>query len=145
MHVDFKLELPQPFETKGSNELEVKPLKADLDSASRLHLDPVTTDSSISVDLKPAVVDLCLTLNVGKLPSMCVTQPYHHRVGFTLWGLEVWGLSFSGEQETVVQELPAQPRTAFGAVDWSALPASRRHDHDPPSREQGGLRIRLGG
>jgi hypothetical protein len=148
--IDFKLELPQPLETKGTNvleikPLEIKPLRADLGTQSGLHVDPLTTDSSISVDLKPAVVDLCLTLNIGKVPSLCIKQPYHHRVGFTFWGMEVWGFSFSGEQETVVQELHAQPKVALGgAADWSAHPPPKREHHEPPSREQGGLRIRLG-
>jgi hypothetical protein len=142
---DLKLELPQPFKTEGSNTievkpLEIKPLKADL--GTHLAIDPLKTDSSLSVDLKPAVVDLCLTLNIGKLPNVCITQPYHHRIGFSLFGIEVWGFSFSGEQETVIQERHLQPKVSLGAAPSSAwLPP---HRAPPTSREAGGLRVRLG-
>ena len=122
-----------------------KPLKADLGTTNSLHIDPLTTDSSLSVDLKPAVVDLCLTLNIGKLPNVCIRQPYHHHIGFTLWGTEVWGFSFSGEQETVIQEQRPQPKVALGAAPgWTPSPPAPRPAPEPPTRESGGLRIRLG-
>ncbi len=156
INVDLSLELPQPFTTEATNKVEttnkvtIDALSADLDvdGTNRLTIDPLTTDSSLSVDLKPAVVDLCLTLNLGKLPNVCVKQPYHHHIGFTLWGVEVWGYTFSGEQETVIQELRPEPKVALGAgpSSWSAPPPppSRAHS-EPPTRETGGLRIRLGG
>ena len=85
--LDVNLGLPQPLKTDSKTDskasLELKPLKADLGTTNSLHIDPLTTDSSLSVDLKPAVVDLCLTLNIGKLPNVCIRQPYHHHVGFT--------------------------------------------------------------
>jgi len=150
INVELELKLPQPFKTEGANTLELKPLKADLDTDSHLKVEPLTTDSSVTVDLKPAVVDLCLTLNVGKLPNVRIKQPYHHRVGFSLFGMELWGFSISGEQETVIQEQHQHPRVALGAghAPWTAPPHSaRRHPHppEPPVRESGGLRIRLGG
>jgi hypothetical protein len=139
INVDLTLGLPQPLKAETSNDLTVKPLKADLGTTSRLEVDPLKTDSSVSVDLKPAVVDLCLTLNIGKLPNVCIRQPYHHHIGFTLWGTEVWGYTFSGEQETLIQEHHPDPRVALGAgpAGWSA-PA------EPRTHEAGGLRIRLG-
>jgi hypothetical protein len=142
--VDLTLGLPQPLRTESTNALTVNPVRADLGTTSRLQIDPLTTDSRVSLDLKPAVVDLCLTLNVGKLPNVCIKQPYHHHVGFTLWGMEVWGYTFSGEQETLIQEQHPQPRFSFGPErsGWSA-PAAARH-HAPPIRETGGLRVTLG-
>jgi hypothetical protein len=150
---DLKLELPQPLKTDSAAELTVNPLKADLGAdlkadlkadlatTSRLEVEPLKTDSSLSLDLKPAVVDLCVTLNVGKLPNVCIRQPYRHHIGFTMWGTEVWGFSFSGEQETVIQEQHPQPRVALGRVtDWAERPEPRA----APERETGGLRIRLG-
>jgi len=153
---DLKLEFPQPLKTEGKNSLKIEPLKADLgtdshfkvdplktDSGLSIDLKPLTTDSSLSVDLKPAVVDLCLTLNVGKLPNVCIKQPYHHHIGFTLWGTEVWGYTFSGEQETVIQEQHPKPAVALGATPaWSATPTPRRAP-EPVVRETGGLRIRV--
>lgn len=145
--VDLKLELPQPFTTDATNKVTVDPLKSDLDvdATNRLTIDPLKTDSSVSVDVKPAVVDLCLTLNLGKLPNVCIKQPYRHHIGFTLWGMEVWGYTFSGEQETVIQEHRPQPRVALGtgSAGWSAPPPARA-ESEPPTREIGGLRIRLG-
>jgi hypothetical protein len=139
---DLKLELPQPLKTDSVSALTINPVKAELDTTTHLEVDPLKTDSSLSVDLKPAVVDLCVTLNVGKLPNACIKQPYHHHIGFTLWGTEIWGYTFSGEQETVIQEHHPQPKVALGgtAAAWSPP----RLDREPPSRETGGLRIRLG-
>jgi hypothetical protein len=141
------LNLPQPLRTEGSNVIELKPVEADLDldTTTRLTIDPLKTDSSVSVDLKPAVVDLCLTVNVGKLPNVCVRQPYSHHVGITLFGYEVWGISVSGEQQTVIEELDRRPQVAWGgatAVWPSAGP--RPAPPERPSRDAGGLRVRLG-
>jgi hypothetical protein len=138
---DFKLELPQPLKTEASSEITVQPLKADIGSTTHLEIDPLKADSIVSVDLKPAVVDLCLTVNIGKLPNVCIKQPYRHHIGFTLWGTEVWGYTFSGEQETVIQERHPQPWVAMGGSQ-AVRPA--RDLGEPPTRESGGLRIRLG-
>lgn len=167
---DLKLELPQPFKTENSSSLELKPieikplelkpLRADLGTDNHLkieplklelQLDPVKTDSSMTLDLKPAVIDLCLTANIGKLPNVCIRQPYHHHVGFTLFGAEVWGLTLSGQQDTVIDELDRQPRVAWEGAQISQ-PPQRPHQHSgqspkpqpgQPSRQVGGLRIRL--
>jgi hypothetical protein len=150
---DLKLELPQPFKTENSSVLEVKPLKADLGTNTHLVIEPLKlelkaeplkTDSSLSLDLKPAVIDLCLTTNIGKLPNVCIRQPYHHHIGFTLYGTEVWGFTFSGQQETVVEELDRQPQVAWGGAlaTWPP-PRPAPQPTQPPSRHVGGLRVRL--
>jgi hypothetical protein len=143
---DVKLELPQPFKTDSTSTLDIKPLKTDLEAATRLAIEPLKTDSSLAVDLKPAVVDLCLTLNVGKVPSLCIRQPYRHKIGFTLYGVEIWGFSFSGEQETMVDELAPRPQVATGgiAAAWPPAQAAAPAKIEPPSATAGGLRIRLG-
>lgn len=110
INATLNLQLPQPLQTESSDSLTVAPLKADLtleplkadltlepvkaelDTNSHLKIDPLRTDSNLSVDLKPAVVDLCLTVNVGKLPNVCIRQPYHYHLGFTLWGTEILGV-----------------------------------------------------
>jgi hypothetical protein len=145
IRADLKLEIPQPLKTETASALSIEPLKVDLGTTSRVEVDPLKTDSSLSIDLKPAVVDLCATVNVGKVPNVRVTQPYHHHIGFTLWGAEIWGLTFSGEQETLIREQHPQPQVPFGAApsSWSAR-AEPRVAPEPPSRETGGLRIRLG-
>jgi len=157
INVDLNLGLPQPLKTEGTNSLTLDPVKADLGTDSHVKIDPLKTDSgltidlkplktesSMSLDLKPAVVDLCLTLNVGKIPNLCIKQPYHHHVGFTMWGTEVWGFTFSGQQETVVQEQHPSPAVAVGDMvgNWTAHEAPRRVP-ERPKRESGGLRIRV--
>ncbi len=135
------LGLPQPFKTEGVNTVEIKPLKADVGSHSRLEIEPLKTDSSLAVDLKPAVIDLCLTLNIGKVPSICIRQPYRHKIGFSLYGVEIWGFSFAGEQETVIQELSPRPQVApGGGAAWPPVTSAK----DEPQVTGGGLRIRLG-
>ena len=147
---DLKLELPQPFKTEGANSLDIKPLKADLGTNTHLAIDPlklelqadpIKTDSSMAIDLKPAVIDLCLTTNIGKVPSVCIRQPYQHHIGFTLFGTEVWGFTFSGQQETIVEELNHQPKVVWGETEHH-YPAPR--PAEPPSRNAGGLRVRIG-
>jgi hypothetical protein len=152
---NLKLELPQPFKTENSSSLDIKPLKADLGTDTHLEIkplklelqvDPMKTDNSYTVDLKPTVVDLCLTTNIGKLPNVCIRQPYSHHIGFTLYNVEVWGFTFSGQQETVIEDLPRQPKVMYGDVvpSWSPQRPAPHASAQPPSRQIGGLRVRLG-
>jgi len=148
INADLTLNLPQPFKTEGVNTLDIKPISTDSTVTADikpLHLDlkiePLKTDSAI--DLKPVVLDLCITTNIGKVPNLCVRQPYHNRVGFSLFGHEVWAFSFSGEQETVMEELAPRPQVAAAGAGWPPVkqvaPASIE-----PHTSGGGLRIRLG-
>ena len=153
--VDLKLEGGNPVKLENVYDikpLEIKPLKADLGTITHLTIDPLKLElaplnQNLSVDLKPAVIDLCLTTNVGKLPNVCIRQPYHHRVGFSLFGMEIWGYSFSGQQETVIEELDRQPHVAWRGALATWPPHSPAHSPsaapEPPSRQAGGLRVRL--
>jgi hypothetical protein len=152
INADLKLELPQPFKTESS--LDIEPLKADLGTDTHLEIkplklelqvDPLKSDNSYSVDLKPAVVDLCLTTNIGKLPNVCIRQPYNHHIGFTLFKIEVWGYTFSGQQETVIEVIQRQPKVMYGDVapSWSPHRTTQQPAAEPPSRQIGGLRSRL--
>lgn len=152
---NLKLEGGAPVKLDNTNTIDIKPLEIkplDLGTDTHLAIDPLKlelaplkSDHSMTLDLKPAVIDLCLTTNIGKLPNVCIRQPYHHHVGFTLFGTEVWGYTFSGQQETVIEELERQPHVAWrGAVaTWPAHPPSQPHVVSPPSRSSGGLRVRL--
>jgi hypothetical protein len=145
---DLKLELPQPFKTEGTNTVDLKAdidTKSDSNSTTHLKIDPLKTDSSLAVDLKPAVVDLCLTLNSGKSPNLCIRQPYRHRIGFTLYGIEVFGFSFSGEQETIISELGPRPQTLpREEAPWPpARAVALPERHEPRAASGAGLRIRL--
>jgi hypothetical protein len=154
------LGLVQPFKTEGLNTYEVKPLEIKpLTTTSTYDVRPLTTtntntydikplktDSSLAVDLKPAVVDLCLTMNVGKVPSVCIRQPYRHKIGFSLYGVDVWAFSFSGEQETVVEEMAPRPQVAVSGpgAAWPTARPPASGKEQPHEAHGSGLRIRIG-
>jgi hypothetical protein len=152
INAELTLRVPDTIKTEASNAIEtsstidVKPLEADIDNTTKLSVDPLNSDSSITVDLKPAVVDLCLTMNMGKLPNVCVRQPYHHHVGITLFGAELWGITVSGEQQTVMEELDRSPKVAWGGTTtaWPPDKAEGSRPAQPATRQAGGLRIQLG-
>lgn len=144
---DLNLGLTQPFKTESE-------LKADLETDTHLAIDPLKlqlqaepfrTDSNVSLDLKPAVIDFCLTTNIGKLPNVCIRQPYQHHFGFTWFGVEMWGFTFSGQQETVIEELDRSPKVVWGGARITWPPSSPAPEKSPkrPTHDAGGLRIRL--
>jgi hypothetical protein len=151
INADVTLNLPQPFKTDGVNTYDIKPLTTNSNTtielkplSADLKIEPLKTDSDITMDLKPVVLDLCLTTNVGKVPNLCIRQPYRHRFGFTLFGVEVWGFSLSGEQETVVDELRARPQiAATGNAVWTPAKPAAAPTVEPRAAGSG-LRIRLG-
>jgi hypothetical protein len=74
-----------------------------------------------------------------------------------MYGVEVWAFSFSGEQETITEELAPRPQVSVGGPGHSwppsgPVPHGARVAHtqggqtetDPPEVKGGGLRIRLG-
>ena len=167
------LGLVQPFKTEGANTYEYKPFEIKpLTTTSTYTYDikpltttntntydvkPLKTDSSLALDLKPAVIDLCLTANVGRVPSLCIRQPYRHKLAFTLYGVEVWAFGFSGEQETIVEEMTPGPQVSVSGpgTAWSPAPHLRPGTREPHAHEgreghQGhdahasGSRIRIG-
>jgi hypothetical protein len=129
-----ELKLPQPFKTESRQELAItQPIVSDAKSA-------------LALDIRPVTVDLCLNLNTGPTPPTCIRQPYHNHFGFTLFGMEVFGLNFSGESQVIVQDLPKQPQVAWGGEDSAPRPHPRP---DPavvaaPREARSGLRIRVG-
>jgi hypothetical protein len=146
---DLNLSLPQPFKT--SSELDIKPLKADLGTNTHLAIDPLKLQLqadplNLSLDLKPAVIDFCYTTNIGKLPNVCIRQPYQHHFGFTWFGIEMWGFTFSGQQETVIEDIERRPKVIWGGARVSSPSHSpeRSAPQPPRTQEADGLRIRIG-
>lgn len=144
-----ELVVPQPFRTESRQELAVT--------------EPVVTDSrnTMSLDIRPVAIDLCTKTSLGPFPPTCIRQPYQHHFGFTLFGFEWLGMSFSGESQMIVQDLPKQPQVAWGSPEphrGHAQGPHHRHepysDREASSEPQGssagssepraGLRIRLG-
>jgi hypothetical protein len=95
----------------------------------RTHSD-INTDSRMSIDLKPVAVDMCTTVNFGRVPEMCVRQPYETRCRITLLGTEIMALEFSGENRTYTANMPDRP-TVVGAA-WG------RDRHDGPGHDYHG-------
>lgn len=96
---------------------------------------PIHTISDARIDVKPLQADLCLTLGIGRVPSVCISKPYHHHFGVTLFGVEVLGMNFSGEDQTMIEDLSSRPQVILGPEH----PVSHGHDAD-----RGGIGIRLG-
>ena len=153
MKQTLTLDLPQPFQTNSRQEL-VLPQPLRTESRQELAVtEPIVTDSrsAMSLDIRPMTVDLCLNVNMGPPAPTCIRQPYHHHFGLTLFGLELLGFNFSGESQTIVQEVPKQPQ-----VSWGSPTAGHSHGHQHggrpapgpasagPAEPRAGLRIRLG-
>jgi hypothetical protein len=153
MKQTLTLDLPQPFATTSRQEL-VLPQPLRTESRQELAVtEPIVTDSrsAMSLDIRPMTVDLCLNVNMGPPAPTCIRQPYHHHFGLTLFGMELLGFNFSGESQTIVQDVPKQPQVAWGSPD-----AGHGHSHGHkgsgragpagagPAEPRAGLRIRLG-
>lgn len=120
------LRLPQPLRTEGRNEFAIT--------------QPVVTDNRnrMELDVKPVVMDLCLKLDIGKVPPTRIRQPYNLHFGFTWLGLELLGFNFYGESQTIVEANDPGPKVVGGG--YEQLSPRPRH----AKAESGGLRIRLG-
>src|SRR6266849_3787775 len=83
----------KPIEVKP---LELKPLTLN----ENIDLKPIALNENI--DLKPVAIDSCQTLRLAPLPETRVCQPYHHHVGYTLFGVELMGVTYQGESEQLI-------------------------------------------
>jgi hypothetical protein len=81
------------------------------------------------------VLDQCLRLSLGPLPATRVCLPNRQRIGLTVFGVEVLGLTLDGEAQVVIGEPHRQPHVIGGET---------RHDEPHEEQPSGGLRIRLG-
>jgi len=150
-------------QTSTSNQtMDLKPVKVDSSSNSNSRqevvYDPIRTDAISTVDVKPLAIDMCMRTGPAALPRTHICEPYHHRVGLTLLGVEVFGLAWSGESQTIVDDRLRGPAVSWGAVLPAPPPthvglpsqhhggcADERALEVHPKPERGGLRIRLGG
>jgi hypothetical protein len=83
--------------------IDLKPVTV----TENIDLQPVTLNESI--DLKPVAVDSCQTFKLAPLPETEVSQPYHHHVGYTLFGLEFMGVTYNGESKQLIDS-PRRPQ-----------------------------------
>ncbi len=130
---DLRIRFPDTIATETELTLRVPdPIQTDsklrVDSASELTTtSDITTRSDVNtnVDLQPVVLDQCLRLSLGPLPPTRICLPSRQHVGFSLFGIEIVGVTLEGEARVDVSELPKRPfiRTA---------------------KKDGGLRVSLG-
>jgi hypothetical protein len=94
---------------------------ADMRTSSQLSTElaitrPIETRSDMNVDVKPLVVDLAFTANIGKIPRLCIRRPYEHHLRLTVLGVEVLALDRCGEKSTVVTDVPKAPTVVWGGT-----------------------------
>ena len=142
----------KPLTTTTNETLEVKPLTTTTNET--VELKPVRSDSKSILDLKPVALDVCMRTGPASLPPTHICQPYRHRIGLTMLGVELLGLAWSGDQQTIVDDRPRRPMVTSGDVvpsaAWSKpeLPERRRGTgghHRRRAEYGGGLNIRLDG
>ena len=166
---DIKLAVTEPIETKSSLTLSVpEPIKTEakgtlstdsklatdskLVTDSKLALalpDPIRTESKAALDLQPVVLDQCLRLTLGPLPLTHICLPNRQRIGFTLFGMEVFGLTLDGEAQFMVGDPPKQPQVVASPVNHP--PHAPPVHHEPhasidhaAAHSGSGLVVRLG-
>lgn len=88
-------------------------------------------ESSVKLDIAPVLSDVCARVTFGPVPKTRIHQPYCHRIGFSLFGLELASVEMRGHLESIVE--PA------AETKWI-------RDGQParPTEEHGPVRVRLG-
>lgn len=141
-HNLITLATPQPIKAETKSDLT---LEQTLNSASKFELSipqPIRSESVSELDVKPLVMDQCLRISFGPLPPTCVRQPYHQHVGFTIFGVEIFGFSLEGEGKTVISDLPSKPHVVWGEEREVGRGPSQSKTAAEPA-PAGGLRIKL--
>jgi hypothetical protein len=139
--IDSSLAVTKPIETDSKLTLSVPDtIKTDTKFAFTIP-EPIRTDSKAAIDLQPVVLDQCLRLSLGPLPATRICLPNRQRIGLTVFGVEVIGLTLDGEAQVVVGEPHRQTHIVGGEAHAAGHGPHAGHDHETGS----GLRIRLGG
>ncbi len=142
----------KPLTTTTNETLEVKPLTTTTNET--VELKPVRSDSKSILDLKPVALDVCMRTGPASLPPTHICQPYRHRIGLTMLGVELLGVAWSGDQQTIVDDRPRRPMVTWGDVvpsrAWSRVELPEQHrgsggHHRRRADDRGGLHIRLEG
>ncbi len=153
--VQVTLNVPDPITTNStltttSTLLVPDPIKNDVTTKSDIGMkSDLTLDIKpldMTVDVKPVVLDLCYTVNVGRIPETRIRNPYRHHIGLTLFGAEVLGMTFEGEQDTVIEDLHRQPMVVEGHESFEHEHEQYEHEHGGGWRrdDADGLHIRVG-
>jgi hypothetical protein len=120
----------QPVTLNENIDLQPVTLNENID------LQPVTLNENI--DLKPVAVDSCQTLRLAPLPETRVSSPYHHRVTYHLFGMELMNISYTGESGQNI-ESPRHPQVVEG-TQWAT---GHREERPVITGESPGIRVRV--
>jgi hypothetical protein len=158
------LEVKPLSQSQTSNQtVDLRPVKVD-NRQEIAYTDPIRTDANSTLDLKPVAMDVCVRTGQASIPPTHICEPYHHRIGLTMFGVELFGVAWSGDSQTIVEDRRSRPSVVFGdvvpaPVQQVTLPHAfhehggghehHHHEHGGhhggPSGARGGLRIRLTG
>jgi hypothetical protein len=139
-----ELLVPDPIVTQGRNEFAItQPVQLEGDLNAALDIKPITlnNNSDVGLDIKPVTLDLCVKLDFGGPPPMCIRQPYSHHFGITLFGVELLGFNFSGESQIIIDELPKRPQIAWGGEEKGTRTPTGHSSRVAGS--DSGLRVRI--
>jgi hypothetical protein len=128
--------------------IEVKPLELKpLTVNETLELKPVTLNETVELkpvtvnetfDLRPVAIDSCQTVRLAPLPETRICQPYRHHVSYTMFGMEVGGVTYEGESQQNI-ESPRRPQV----VESVELVQRRRRRYPAKVVGGGGIRVRV--
>jgi hypothetical protein len=137
--VAAELSVPKPIEMNNK-------MVAEASTRSEIAVtQPIVTDvtAAASIDVKP--VDICLTFGIGQLPRARICRPVERHLGMTLFGVEVFGLNWSGYSELVFAGLEPRPHVELGGESGGGRhkAAPRRRPTILGGTRRSGLRLRL--
>jgi hypothetical protein len=92
--------------------------------------------TQLEMDLKPLQLDLCLKVGLERFPPTRICKPSSKRFGLTVFGVEVFGFTYDGDDTTIIEDLGKRP---FVVAD--GLGVSNHRAHHPDGNH--GIRIRL--
>lgn len=111
--VDGKLAVTQPIQTDSKLTVSI-PDTIRTDSKTALTIpEPIRTDSKADINLEPVAIDQCLRLSLAPLPNTRICLPNRQRIGVSIFGVEIFGLTLEGEAQIIVAE-PHRPNHLMG-------------------------------
>ncbi|MBM7808040.1 hypothetical protein JOD57_003877 [Geodermatophilus bullaregiensis] len=130
LETGVSIAVPEPIRTELTSRSEVavtEPIRTELTSRSEVAItEPVRTSSDVALDVKPMVVDLCVTAGIGNVPRLCITRPYDHHLSVRALGVELFGIDLIGRRRMIVTDVPARAAEVWGRVTAEPERADRR-------------------
>ncbi len=90
--------------------------------------EPIVTRMStdVALDMKPMVMDACLTVRLADLPKQHVRRPYQRSFALRVMGREIFEFNMCGESEIIIEDVSKKPLVIWG----SELHRPRRAHHE---------------